>query len=511
MSLNYIIIAIKIGTLLFAAGYAFTYLLSTRDRLYFQQRAIWVMPGLLAVALITPFLPLFLFMLVLLLPVISRTRGEAAGLFIIASAGLPDLPFTLTAGGATLFTIGNFHALGFSLLAASYICRGGGRVRWGWRDLPMAIFVVLNIIAVVRGLNPTSVLRETIVVLMTFVVPYVALRRSVTNIADARFMMMAICFAAGVQSILAVYEMRAMWPVYNSLPEHFGIPENFSRALKIRGGLMRTHGAFPESTSFGWFLAIAFTLTIAVRRNFASRGYWAIALGIIALGLFASGARVGWLALGIGFVAIDYFRRRYGVMMRSLAIAAVGYAGLYVVAITTGLFGGIVGLTDDGGGTLEYRKLLFSRGMEEFYRYPLTGRSSTDVQFALSDLRQGEGIVDFVNSYIYYALTTGIFGVIAFLAMFLIALRAALSARVRPPLPDDAPAMQLAAAAFAVSAFSLVTAFTSGFGGSISLFYFALLAGVAQAPAMIRNARTRAAPPPRRPLIAIDLGRPSAG
>ena len=509
--MSYIIIALKIGPLLLLAGYAFTYLLPPAAQRLFRERAIWVMPGLFYLALATPYLPIFLVLLLFVLPAIARTRGEAAALFLVASAGLPNLTLTLTAGSAFLVAFSNVQAMGLGLLAASFVCRGQGRVNWGWRDVPIAIYLVINWFAQARGLNVTSTLRETLYLVLELGIPYVALRRCIKSEADLRYAIMAVCFAAVVQSIIAVYEMLSYWVVYNTLFDHFGIPMDFSRWIKVRGGLMRAHGALPESTSFGWFLAIALTAAVAARRNFSNTLCWGAAIAVIALGLFASGARIGWLAVAIGIVAIGLFRRNYGAVFRNVLLAAVAYAGLYAVALTTGFFRSVVGLTADGASTVEYRKNLLSRGLEEFWHNPLTGLPIADVKRALADLEQGEHIIDFVNAYVFYGLTSGLFGVIAFGAMFVLAMLMAWRARGSPPLPDDAPTMQFAAIVFAVSAFSMVTAFTSGFGGSTVTYFLAIIAGAAGLPTIALAGRPKAPAQKRRPLVSTVLGRSSLG
>lgn len=508
MGLSTLIIALKVGPLLLFAGYAFTFLVAASDRRLFRERGMWMMPGLFYLALITPWLPFFLILVVALLPLVARTRGEAAALFLIALAGLPPIRQSLSVGDLHLVETSVLEALGLSFLIASFVCRGRSRVNWGWRDLPIAIFIVLNVIAQGRGVSFTAFLRETLSIFVAYGIPYIAFRRSITTVSDVRMVLLAICFAAGVQSVLAVYEMLSVWPVYNTLFDHFGIPIDFTRWIKIRGGLMRAHGAFPESTSFGWFLAVAITATIAARRNFPSWLHWGAAMFVLMLGMYATGARIGLLAVAMGLVAIDLSRRNYGAVFRSAVIASLGYASLYGVAATTGLFRNIVGLGSDGASTLEYRKLLFNRGLEEFWHHPLAGASLADVKVALADLEQGEHIIDFVNAYVYFGLTSGVFGVIAFVMMFLLAMAGAWRNRGASPLPDKAAAMQLASTCFAVSAFSMVTAFTSGFAGAPLVFFFALLAGNAALPAM-RKAEPRRAPArPARPLVT-GLGRPT--
>lgn len=506
MTLSTIIIALKVGPLLLAAGYALTYLLRPSDQRLFRDRIMWVMPGLFYLALLTPWLPLFLIVMIGVLPALARTRGEAAALFVVASAGMPPLFMSVNAGSAFIFQPSVYHSLGVGLLIASFTSRGGGRTVWGWRDLPIAIFFLISAFAQARGLNFTSTGRELLGVVLLIAVPYVAIRRCVTTAADVRLVLMAFCFAAGVQSVLALYEMATFWPVYNTLFDHFDIPNNFTRWIKIRGGLMRAHGALPESTSFGWFLAIAMTITLATRRAFPTQTKWGAMLLLISAGMYASGARVGWLAVAIGFIAISLVRRRYGTVFAGVVAAVAGYAAINVIARATGLFGNLLGLTGDGAGTVEYRKQLFNRGVEEFYKYPLTGRPLAEVRDALIDLQQGEGIIDFVNTYVFFGLTTGVFGVILFALMFPIAMYSAWTAAKLANRTQALPLENLAVATFAVSAFSMVTAFTSGFGGGSVVYYIVVAGALASQRSVLAHTHRAKKASRDRPLINVRKG-----
>ena len=75
---------------------------------------------------------------------------------------------------------------------------------------------------------------------------------------------------------------------------------------------------------------------------------------------------------------------------------------------------------NEGTGAGNYRSELFRRGMEEFWKSPIFGDSFTNVVARMQDMIQGEGIVDFVNSYLYFALFAGGIGLVLFCLSFLI-------------------------------------------------------------------------------------------
>ena len=75
---------------------------------------------------------------------------------------------------------------------------------------------------------------------------------------------------------------------------------------------------------------------------------------------------------------------------------------------------------DYSQGSVGYRARLLKRGVEEFWKSPIVGDNPQSVVARMQDLQQGEHIVDFVNSYLYFALTLGAVGLIAILVAFVI-------------------------------------------------------------------------------------------
>jgi O-antigen ligase len=87
---------------------------------------------------------------------------------------------------------------------------------------------------------------------------------------------------------------------------------------------------------------------------------------------------------------------------------------IYIGGLAVPSIGSMLGLNSSGVLNRDYRQDLFSRGMEEAYKHPLIGQSVPDVMASLIDLKQGEGIIDFVNTYLFILLTTGFIGLVAF-------------------------------------------------------------------------------------------------
>jgi O-antigen ligase len=68
-------------------------------------------------------------------------------------------------------------------------------------------------------------------------------------------------------------------------------------------------------------------------------------------------------------------------------------------------------------GVYDYRQLLLQRGMEVASMHRWTGASMNDVLDQLSDIAQGQGIVDMVNTYLTLYLVSGLAGMLPLLLL----------------------------------------------------------------------------------------------
>jgi O-antigen ligase len=132
----------------------------------------------------------------------------------------------------------------------------------------------------------------------------------------------------------------------------------------------------------------------------------------------------------------------------------------------------MLGKSAETASTVDYRARLLTRGMEEYWKSPLIGYSQPEVLSRLADMRQGEGIIDFVNTYLFFALVSGAIGVICFIAAFVFYIRGMLRFRGALGRADRS----LAVPAFLVAGLVMpmeMLVFTS-FGGRCEVMVFVL-------------------------------------
>jgi O-antigen ligase len=207
------------------------------------------------------------------------------------------------------------------------------------------------------------------------------------------------------------FEAFRSWPLFRIIWSHYNIQLGSGASVKLRGGFLRSPGPFPEPTSFANCLAIGLIATYAMKHVFRSGVHHAAIMAVVVLGIIAPQSRGGWMGALVGVVAFQLFHRGMA-KVGQLALFGV-VAALAVVANAT-VADRIASTLGIGGGP-DYRVGLFNRGVEEVKRYPFIGRPIDQVLFSLRDLVQGEGMVDFVNTYLYVALITGLIGMIVFM------------------------------------------------------------------------------------------------
>lgn len=148
----------------------------------------------------------------------------------------------------------------------------------------------------------------------------------------------------------------------------------------------------------------------------------------------------------------------------------------------------LAGFTDEGRGTIDYRKTLLTRGIEEVRKKPLLGDSPSNVIAKMSDLMQGEGIVDFVNGYLYTALVSGLIGLSVLVVALFGQLGLIWSVRAKG-IRNPVVSLQLAFAFSSLVAMIMMLGNISVAGPP--LLMFGLVAGIAGASksALLRESR----------------------
>jgi hypothetical protein len=334
--------------------------------------------------------------------------------------------------------------------------------------------------------------------------------------------MASFVMGLAVVGTLGAFETMRNWLLYESLRQPLDIPLQTIGTYLLRqtedGGYLRAYVTTGHAIALGFMSMIVLTWQLGLVRSYRPRllGYAVILMLLV--GLLASVSRGPWLAcaigLGIGSAFGPGAKRRLLVMGVSLPLAI----GILLMLPQGQKFIDLlpfVGTVEPGSVT--YRTQLIERAMIVFWQNPIFGSLQFIHNPVLEVMRQGQGIIDIVNSYVGVALAYGAIGLLLFVLPSVYALVMSWTTSRRMARQDvDAEAVGRALAASMVSIMLAIGAVSHYFHipvvhwlvVSLCVGYVAHAPNWRRAPAVAAqgSAATGALPPQRRGALP---GRPT--
>ena len=266
--------------------------------------------------------------------------------------------------------------------------------------------------------SPSNVLRRAFLFLLdTYLLYFTVSRtcRSRRKMVDAAA---TFCLACGVMAAIAMFEHIRNWLLYVDIASRWGDDPNAAYYL-TRGGSVRAQVSAGHSIAMGNLLAVAFGFWLYLKGHVQTAKH---RIGVTLLlwgGLYATGSRGAWLgAVTVYFTFLAAGPRAASRIIKGtgLAIALAGMIMLSPIGDRILDVLPIMGRTADFN--IIYRQRLAERGWELVLAHPLFGDRFPWPE--MEDLRQGEGIIDVVNTYLDVALNYGLIGLFFFLSFILL-------------------------------------------------------------------------------------------
>ncbi len=490
-SLFYIEAMIVIGTAIF-------YMASTPA----IRREVGILPGLVfgamaAIGFLSPNL-IVAYLAVGLIPLIfGRTKLKVGIVVATALFALPSLPTNMTIGSVWLFSWTMQTTVAVGGLIAMLVAPGRLAKAPPWADASMIIVILVLIFVDARGGAPTGYLRGFTTYFLQFAVLVYLITRCARTPVEWRALLAALAAIGCILAVLVLYEARANWPLYSPLYYRYGFP--VENVVKFRGGLMRAYGPLEEATALGAVLVMCFCAALAGRRAFRSNLAYIGIVALIAIGTLAPQSRGGMIGIAVAFVVSSFYRRGIG-SVSQVGLAALLLSGIYAGTTVFGSFGAQVATSlEDASGSGDYRTELLRRGMQEFWKSPIIGDSYANVVARMQDMVQGEGMVDFVNTYLYFALFAGAIGLVLFCISFLIPMGRLV--QIRQSLPPGSAEREVAGFCLAVLVSAAVMITFTSYLPRPSVMW---LAAASMALIVVGPRRARAGRPAIEPQIKLS-------
>ena len=383
---------------------------------------------------------LYAVLCMVLVAVQGHRDSNPLALYFLLLFAIP--PFSVDVPGFGLVnyfvSLNHVRLLNLAILLPLAIASIGSRSTGQRGTYPMADVLVLLYLgylflshAVVANL--TSMMRGFFDAAVDVWLPYFVASRCMRNLRAWRDVFGAFVLAVAVIAVMAPFEAIKGWLLYDGVRAALGVPSNSSIGVYlIRGddGLLRANGPVSNSIVLGYVMMVALLLFTYIGPLVRPRGYAVLAASTLVAGLIAALSRGPWVGAAAGLLVALSFGAGAGKRIGWL----IGGTLMAVLALVM-MPGGativdhlpFIGSVDEGSVT--YRQRLFEVSMGVFWQNPVFGSLYYILNPAMEEMRQGQGIIDMVNSYLAVALPYGVVGLSLFLGPFVYSLWACWRAR----------------------------------------------------------------------------------
>jgi O-Antigen ligase len=316
-------------------------------------------------------------------------------------------------------------------------------------DVYVVVFVALASYLSFRDNTFTNALREGLMNCLDILIPYLVLSRFLDNKDQLNKAFAALLIGLAPFAVIGIFETLKGWHVFIAMKKSYSWDRG---GYDIRDGALRASAIFGSPIVLGYVLVIAFGLLLYLQPLIKNQRCVLLAGLTIFVGLLATVARGPWI--GFAFLCCAYFWTGREAIKK---IALWGLGGLAMIPLMslTPYGDKFINLLPFVGtvrsDTIDYRKQLIEQAWIVFNRHPWFGSTTYLETPEMESMRQGQGIIDLVNSYIGLVLPYGIVGLSLFMVIFVVLLYRCYFILKRIP-PSELDLLRMGRALFAILA-----------------------------------------------------------
>jgi len=330
-------------------------------------------------------------------------------------------------------------------------------------DVVVIAYQVLKIALMAPHMTTTGMLRMLVESVLDVLLPYYVASRAIRTERDLRFVLTHLALGLALAASVGFVEFFIHRNLYSELQYVYGYKWQLTMTL-TRGDYLRVQAATPQP------IVLAFEMIFATGVWTYLRGQdWRRISVLLVYGAFLScllftfsrGPWIGGMIFGAALLGL----RRLGVktfvwLFLLLLAGAVTAKAMGADEQVVAALGAVFGSSEHDLNTINYRRQLLDTALALLKQSPWLG--VPDYASQMQDLKQGEGIIDLVNSYIAIALDTGLIGLAIYLLPYALAFRRMVGVPgISLRQPSDAGAGWFAATFLALSISCVLTIFTT--------------------------------------------------
>ncbi len=262
----------------------------------------------------------------------------------------------------------------------------------------------------------TSAIKNTFYISLMITIPYFVISRSIKTENEFIKILTAILWVAIILSFIAYIQAGLDWNIYNILHYNIGMEaDHLVFGKEYRGGFMRVEGTMGHPIAFGYFMTLAMGLLLLLKKlNRVDIVPYAVILFTFIGVIFLTGSRAAWACSCFIIICFWFFSKSN---YRFLGIYFT--SGLLCLISAGGIIKKLLPVVDPYG-TFNYRISLIQNSLAVIHSHPWFGSSNFRQTQEMEAMRQGQGIIDIVNSYIQIALSSGVIGLSLFILIFMV-------------------------------------------------------------------------------------------
>jgi O-antigen ligase len=422
-----LIMILALGGLAFVLARAPACAAGMKDEDFVRRRNLWFLLTL-AVFLAHNFW-IFVLLAAALLFMAAQAEHNRLALYFFVLFAVPAIDAEIPGFGFVqhLFSIDYLRLLALVILLPAWLALrarpGAEPFGRSHADKLLAAYLVLQFFLQLPHTTLTETLRKGVFYAFIDVfLPYYVASRAARDLAALRDALLAFVVAALAAAAIAVFEFGRHWLLYTPLETALGVEWGMLNYLERGDGLLRAQASTGHPIVLGYVLAVALVLAVYFKRVIPPTPFKA-AIVLLAAGLVAAMSRGPWIGaavMGLAFVATG---PRAFTRLTKLGVAALCIVPLVLLTPAGRVlidYLPFVGTVE--AHNITYRELLFEISLGVVLDHPFFGAWDFLQLPVMQQLRQGEGIIDIVNTYLGIALASGLVGLGLFCGFFLVVL-----------------------------------------------------------------------------------------
>ena len=414
----FFILALATAVFAFAKGPITAVAMSTED--FTRRRNAWY--AITIIGFLSPHFWVFVAIVSVFLYFAAKHEHNPVALFFFVFLALPQILVRIPgfAGIESFVAIDYVRILTvFVLLPACVKLRKEAQGQpggWGATDILLTLYVGLTLVLQALDNSLTGSVRNLIYVFVDILIPYYAVSRALKNLKIFRETVASLVVAIMVLSLIGLFELVRSWLPYTSLQAAWGVDWDLGGYL-ARGGLLRASATTGQAIALGYVIAIGLGFYLYLRKSITHWAAWGVGLALLMAGEIAPLSKGPWLGVvAMVFVFVASGPKRWSAAGKISLL--MPFVVLFMISTEMGQqmtsFLPFVGKLDES--SQDYRTRLFDTAIEIILNNPFLG--SHDYLLYMENMRQGQGIIDLVNTFLIVALNTGLIGLALFCGVF---------------------------------------------------------------------------------------------